>query len=164
MNDDPFWKLKPVPATPLDQVCNCAVDAPYMLLQRLGPNPIVCMHCKREVPPETSGFTPKQAEAIASWNSLYSCFYLLWLDSAEYETWSQHELEDPESALNARSVSLVQSLSSTHPTYYSWFESPGDEDWEPLSSCPLCKSRLRKHGDYLLCDSCHVVGWAPDAA
>lgn len=161
MTTDPYWKLKPQPPTPENEICTCRSKSPYLLQYRLGCNPIVCLGCRGEVEPERSGFTPAQADTIADWNTFYSCFFLLWIDSAEFEVWARAELEIPGSPVNLRSLALVPSLSETHPIYFSWFESPGEEGWEPLSACPVCGAGLRKVEELVVCDRCRAAGCGP---
>jgi hypothetical protein len=94
---DPYWKLRPAPASPENELCHCT-DAPAITLRTvLSPNPIGCLRCNREVLPERIGFSADVAENIASWRSVAESLWLLWLDSGEYEQWAKDKLENPNS-------------------------------------------------------------------
>ena len=49
---DPYWKLRPVGPTPADEICRCADLKGVVLRDSLGENPIHCLVCNGEVPPE----------------------------------------------------------------------------------------------------------------
>jgi hypothetical protein len=49
MEDDAYAPLRPPPGTPLDELCDCPVGAPIMLMTALSWNPIHWLRCNREV-------------------------------------------------------------------------------------------------------------------
>lgn len=89
---DPYWKLRPRPPTPEDEVCHCDKLQAVMLRDELGENPIYCLACNGEVFPEPIGFDERLAEEIAIWRSVHQSLYRLWLDSCEYEIWAAERL------------------------------------------------------------------------
>src|SRR5207249_2147529 len=93
-SDDPYWKLKPPPPAPHDEVCSCAGQPAIVLRSALSYNPIACADCNLEVPPERLGFSEKLAEEIAFWRTFHDAFFHLWLDSAEFEQWARGQLSD----------------------------------------------------------------------
>jgi len=101
-----------------------------MLQAHLSSNPLSCLACGREVPPERIGFSEAFAEKLAFWQSFHNCFYLLWLDSGEFESWAKAQLEDPGSPVNKRGRELVSELSARRTAFYWWFQDTGAEDFE----------------------------------
>ena len=84
---DPYWKLRPPSATPEAELCKCADRPPIVLQDHLSPNPIVCLGCNGEIPPERIGFSAELAERVAFWRNLHDALFMLWLDSSDYESW-----------------------------------------------------------------------------
>jgi hypothetical protein len=82
---DPFWKLRPVPPTPPEDLCSCTGLGAVVVQPHLTANPIVCLTCRGEVLPERIGIDGALAEKIAAWQSFHDAFYTLWLDSGEFE-------------------------------------------------------------------------------
>jgi hypothetical protein len=83
---DPYWKLRPTRATPDDELCKCANQPPIVLQGPFSSNPIACLKCNGEVPPERIGFSADLAERIAFWKNVHEALYTLWLDSSDYES------------------------------------------------------------------------------
>jgi hypothetical protein len=155
-NTDPYWHLRPLPPTPDDEICSCA-DAPPILLQpHLSRNPVACLICNLEVPPERIRFSAALAQGLAHWQSFYNCFDFLWLDSAEFEAWAKSQLEDPSSPVNTRGLELVAELNQVRRTYYSWFQDTGAEDFQPTTRCPLCTAPLIQVHRRRLCEACSI--------
>jgi hypothetical protein len=154
---DPYRKLRPQPPTPEEDLCSCADSPPIVLQAHLSPNPLSCLVCNLEVAPERVGFPETLAEEFASWQSFHNCFYLLWLDSGEFESWAQAQLEDPGSRVNKWGLELVTELRAFHPAYYWWFQDNGAEDFEPLSRCPACQSALTERRGRHVCEQCSIV-------
>ncbi len=88
MAQDKYFKLRVPEPTPADEICRC-VDAPPITLMggTFGFNPIHCLNCNLEVPPETFNLSSVQIDGIAYWRVLHDAISLLWLDSGEYEEW-----------------------------------------------------------------------------
>ena len=154
---DPYWKLRPPPPTPDDELCSCSDSPPIMLQAHLASNPLSCIACNLEVPPERIGFSNAFAEKLAFWQSFHDCFYLLWLDSGEFESWAKAQLEDPRSPVNKRGLALVSDLNRLHRAYYSWFEDSGSEDFQSLSGCPACHNELSEQHNLCTCEKCSIV-------
>ncbi len=154
--NDPFWKLRPPPPTPEDELCACVDGPPIMLQAHLSPNPLSCIACNSEVPPECVGFPEKLAEELASWQSFHDCFYVLWLDSGAFESWAEAQLDDPASTVHMRGRALVSELNVFRRAYYWWFQRV-DETIEPRTSCPVCERHLTEAHGRRICEPCAVV-------
>ena len=59
---DPYEKLRMPGETPEEDLCGCTVPGRIMLRDALGSNPIHCLECNGEVPPERIGFGADLAE------------------------------------------------------------------------------------------------------
>jgi hypothetical protein len=81
---DLYWRLRPAGPTPDDEICHCPAGTAVMLRDGLSDNPLFCVACNGEVPPERLGFDERFAEEIANWLSTHDSLYRLWLDSGEY--------------------------------------------------------------------------------
>ena len=164
-DSDPYWRLRPPPPTPEDEVCCCADNTPLVLQPHLSSNPISCARCNLEVPPERIGFNATLAEALASWQSFHECFYLLWLDSGEFEQWAAAQLLDPSSTVNTRGLELAVQLSDFRRCYLWWFQDKERCDRMPTAECPRCSSKLearfkgeRPQGATLyVCEHCSIA-------
>ena len=156
---DPYWKLRPAPSTPEDEVCHCVNLKAVMLRDALNTNPIHCVACNGEVLPERIGFDWRLAEDIASWRSIYQSLYRLWLDSSEYEMWAAEKLSDPNGRVNVAGRNIVEALNQHIRTYYWWFENTDREDHVPALRCPICGDSLTEvdNRDYRKCESCSVM-------
>jgi len=143
MTDDRYLKLRPFPAPPADELCACQeIEALALCYVFYSRNPLRCLSCNNEVPPERLDLTPAMVDSLASWASFYGCFYLLWLESGEFETWARQQLTDPRSPANERGLAVCGRLSEIKPCYFWWFEETVDEDYQPLSACPRCGAPL----------------------
>jgi hypothetical protein len=155
---DPYWKLRPAPPTPLDELCGCASGEPLLLRSVLGPNPLACARCNLEVPPERLPLPHELADSVAAWRSFHDSFYVLWLDSNEFEDWARSQLQAPDSVVNRRALSLRAELEPIRRTYYWWFQDTGADDFSPLSSCPICSHALADVAlAGLVCQRCSVL-------
>ena len=154
---DPYWKLKPAPATPQDEICSCETLQPIILCYDLGDNPLRCFECNKEIQPERLRPSESLVDAIASWRSFYGSIYLLWLDSKEFEDWATKRLSDPHSPPNERGYEICKRLSEITPCYFWWFQDNSVEDFEPIDRCPKCGALLTKSSDRLICKQCLIV-------
>jgi hypothetical protein len=154
---DPYFKLRPMSATPDDELCKCADKPPIVLQDHLSKNPIACLRCNGEVPPEWIGFTAEMAERLAFWRHLHHALFTLWLDSGEYEVWARTQLENPGGQLNVRGLELVRELNKYRRTYYWWFQDATADGFVPLSRCPCCSADLVEGLDQLVCEACSIV-------
>lgn len=154
---DPYFKLKPLPPTPEEEMCNCENLSEIYLAYKLGNNPLHCLECNGEIPPENLGFHEKFAEQIASWNTTFGSLYLLWLDSGEYEDWAKEKMLDANGQVNKDGLNIVQELSKLSKTYYLWFRE-SYEDPSP-SKCPICNRELKTKNNcsFLFCEQCLIL-------
>jgi predicted nucleic acid-binding Zn ribbon protein len=160
MGNDAYYRLKPPPPTPADEVCSCAEPQPLKLMFALGYNPIHCMACNLEVPPETYRPDESLCEAIAFWRELYRALYMLWLDSGDYEEWAKAQLADMSGRVNQDGMELRARLETLRRTYY-WFFQEQSDDSEAITSCPVCRRLLEESplGTFkqMVCETCSIV-------
>jgi len=114
---DAYTKLRPAPPTPADELCTCDGAQPWLLRSVLTPNPLACALCNLEVDPDRLCVSPALVEGLAHWRSFHDCFYLLWLDSREFEAWGRDQLSDPCSPVNLRGLALSAELGRVRLTY-----------------------------------------------
>jgi hypothetical protein len=128
-----------------------------MLQDHLSPVPLACLRCNGEIPPERVGFSEELAESLAFWRDFYRAFYILWLDSGEYESWARAELERPGSPVNVRGLGLVAQLNRHCRTYYWWFQDCTQDAFLPSSACPRCGRELDDCLGQPVCNPCSIV-------
>lgn len=157
MPSDPYWKLRPAPPTPADEICQCETLDEVALVDRFGENPICCLECRGEVPPERLGFDARLADDLAQWRQLRRALLILELDSGEYEHWAALQLADPNGQVNRLGLELTKRLGAHVPTRYWWFIPVEQSDSN--ETCPICASALidRPKGNVRLCDPCRIV-------
>jgi hypothetical protein len=153
---DLYWKLRPSPTTPDDELCKCVDQPPIVLQGHFSKNPIVCLRCNGEVPPERIGFSADLAERIAFWKNIHDALYTLWLDSSDYESWAIAQLADPNGQVNVQGLAVVRDLNEYRRAYYWWFHDPND-DFIRCSQCPRCSTALVERFGQLVCESCSIV-------
>jgi hypothetical protein len=154
--EDPYFKLRPLGPTADDELCSCGA-VPLVLMCSLGSNPLRCLRCRGEVPPERVGFSADVAEKIAVWRTYFRAFDTLWLDSGEFEELARGQLTDPRSTVNRRGLEAAALLSETRCAYMYWFQESWEADFEPLTTCPGCEARLRLLERRLVCDGCRIA-------
>jgi len=156
---DPYWRLRPVDPTPDDDVCRCPPGTAVMLRDTLTDNPLWCVVCNGEVPPERLGFDARFAEDMASWLSVYDSLYRLWLDSGEYEAWAAARLSDAHGQVNQTGRAIVARLNDITPAYYWWFVNTEAADAEPPVACPVCSGPLGEYAgrDFRVCAVCRIL-------
>ncbi len=155
---DPYWKLRPDLPTPPHELCACPAAEPIVLRSTLTPNPLACARCNLEVVPERLVLPGELADSLAAWRSFHDCFYILWLDSAEFETWAKAQLEAADSPVNTRGLALRAELESVRRAYYWWFQDTGADDFQPRDSCPICDGSLVDRGlTGLVCEPCSLL-------
>jgi hypothetical protein len=134
---DPYWRLRPKAATPNNEICICD-SATFIVLQpHFSPNPLSCARCNLEVPPERIGLHASVADSVATWRTFHEAFYVLWLDSGEFEGWAADQLSDPASPVNRRGLTLARQLSKWRRCYLWWFEIDRLEG-SVAAACPCC--------------------------
>ena len=156
VEEDPYYQLKPCPATPAEDLCCCSTGRILLVRGGVSDNPIACAKCNREVRPEDVGFAQPLAQDLAFWLSFHDCFYHLWLDSGEFEVWAGDQLKDPKSTVNQRGLEVTAKLSEVSPALYWWFQDVGDEVVEPRTQCPVCGESLSPVGWAKGCAECKV--------
>jgi Zn-ribbon putative nucleic-acid-binding protein DUF2310 len=154
---DPYYKLRPEPSTPEDEICQCADDPPIVLQDHLASVPLACLKCNSEVPPELVGFDADLAERIAFWRDLHRALFTLWIDSGDYEDWARTQLQDPQGQLNSRGIEIVNALNTHRRTYYWWFEDASARDFAPPSKCPRCYGDLLERFGCSVCEVCSIM-------
>jgi Zn-ribbon-containing, possibly nucleic-acid-binding protein (DUF2310) len=158
---DPYYKLRPEPPTPEDEICQCADQPPIVLQDHLSSVPLACLRCNGEIPPERIGFDADFAERIAFWRNLHRALITLWLDSGDYEDWARLQLQDPQGQLNSRGLEIVAALNATRRTYYGWFQDVSYDD--PSTSdlraakCPRCYGDLSERFGCSVCEACSIL-------
>ncbi len=156
-----YAKLHSPEPTPEDELCRCREKPPIKLMSTLTRNPLHCMNCNLEVPPETLTLSQEIVVKIAHWQSLYHAIDILWLDSGAYEAWAKEQLTDITSAVNTlgRNVQIV--LNDTRRCYYWYFQDSSSDTYRPLRRCPVCGSALQDYpaGIFLqhICDRDSIV-------
>ena len=161
--DDVYERLRPPPPTPASELCSCSSETPVKIMSTalMGFNPIHCLECNLEVPPERLGFGQELANAIADWLRTYGPIDALELQSGEYEEWARAELMNPDSPPNREALKLARRLNKLVPTYFWFWQPQGDDDWQPASWCPVCGGVLAPHDSglfpQLLCEQDRVV-------
>src|SRR5438552_1446404 len=91
---DRYDALKPFGPTPPDEICSHPQGTPIKLMSLacLSRNPLHCLRCNLEVPPERLDLTPLEVQAVAHWNSMDGAIGWLELDSGPYEAWARAQL------------------------------------------------------------------------
>src|SRR3954447_11247361 len=142
---DVYAKLRAPDPTPADEICSCAGTPPIKLMsmrQVGGFNPIHCLDCNLEVPPERLELPGELVDAIASWDWEHGALLTLELASGDYEQWARARLLDPAGVTNIEGRELAQKITSLRPCYL-WFFQPQDDDyWRARSTCPVCDGGL----------------------
>jgi hypothetical protein len=162
---DPYWKLRPSAPTPPDEICHCPTDTPLVLQGGHFENPLACARCNLDVSPEAVGANVELIDAVASWRDFHNCFYFLWLDSGEFETWASAILRDPSSRVTTEGRRLARALSARRPCYLWWFQDEAAEDRLLPTHCPCCSKNLKERfsgerpqgGSLRVCEDCLVA-------
>lgn len=152
-------KLFPPRPTPADESCSCTGSLPTKLMSTLGYNPVHCMKCNLEVPPERMKFDEPTIESIAHWNSLYRSVYTLWLDSQDYEAWAQSQLAEIGSRINTLGRDIAKAISKEATCFYwaFWDESLSKD---APNSCPICRRKWERspyRANELVCLGCGLA-------
>jgi predicted nucleic acid-binding Zn ribbon protein len=157
--DDPYWKLRPMGPTDAEDLCNCPTIDALVLHDSFGPNPLYCLHCNGEVPPERVGFDAALAEDLAFWHKLQHALNALWLDSGEYEAWAVEQLSDLSGAVNTRAFTLAERISKFIRTYVWLFTDCTVDGYELPTQCPKCAGPLAptRREEVFRCDACAIV-------
>ena len=156
---DIYERLRPPGPTPEDEVCSCEGEPPIKLMtmrQVDAFNPIHCLDCNLEVPPERLGLDVDLVQAIAGWDAEHGAIETLELQSGDYEMWARARLLDPESPTNVEGRELARRLNERRRCFMWFFQPDSDDDWRPRTTCPVCGDELEQyeHGIFpqLLCE------------
>jgi len=162
--DDIYFTLRQPDATPDDEICSCSGAPPIKLMtmrQVHGFNPIHCLDCNLEVPPERLALPAEIVGEIAEWDSEHGALKTLELASGAYEEWAQARLLDAYSPTNIDGRALAAKLSSLRACYFWFFQPQSEDTWQPRTTCPVCSERLRPYDGgifpQLLCEEEHLV-------
>ncbi|MBN1312860.1 MAG: DUF2310 family Zn-ribbon-containing protein [Anaerolineae bacterium] len=158
--NDIYDKLRPPQPTPVDEICGCSGQKAIKLMSTFGFNPIHCLDCNLEVPPERIGLGADLAEATAFWSQVFRAIDRLWIDG-DYEDWAGQELSNIESSVNKRGKKIAEALNSLRRCYYWYHQDQSVDFFKPITSCPLCGKGLSKYtnGIFLqgICEDCSIV-------
>ena len=61
---DPYLRLRPEPAIPDTELCQCPDSPPVALQDHLSSVPLACVRCNGEVPPKRLGFDEDLSGAL----------------------------------------------------------------------------------------------------
>ncbi len=161
---DVYERLRQPGPTPEDEVCSCADEPPIKLMSMRdvdGFNPIHCLNCNLEVPPERVGIDSDLVQAIAAWDAEHGAIETLELQSGEYEMWARARLLDPASPTNVEGRELARRLNERRRCYMWFFQPQSDDDWQPRETCPVCGDELERYDQgifpQLLCERDRLV-------
>ncbi|HEY4346073.1 MAG TPA: DUF2310 family Zn-ribbon-containing protein [Gaiellaceae bacterium] len=161
---DIYEQLRQPGPTPDDELCSCPGEPAIKLmsLRDIGCfNPIHCLDCNLEVPPQRIGIDPELVRAIAFWNAAHGAILTLELQSADYEIWARIQLLDPDSATNTEGREVARELNERRHCYMWFFQPQSDDGWRPRETCPVCGDALTSytHGIFpqLLCERDRLV-------
>jgi hypothetical protein len=161
---DIYAKLRPREPTPLDEICSCPGEPPIKLMsmrQVGGFNPIHCLDCNLEVPPERLALTAEMVEEVAYWDWERGAIETLELASGAYEGWARNRLLDPEGETNVDGRVLAEKLTPIRSCYLWFFQPESDEEWTARTTCPVCGEPLEPYPGgifrQLLCERDRLV-------
>jgi hypothetical protein len=158
--DDPYFRLRPPPPTPSDEMCSCPTAPPIMLMWALGYNPILCLDCNLEVDPEQLPLPLGMVDTVAHWNAIAGAIHRLELDSGPYEEWAQRQLGDLSSPVNVDGLRLRDQLGEAlRYCYYVLYQPLTDDGiYSVPDACPVCGGDFVEYPNgrltRLLCERC----------
>jgi len=161
-----YYRLKPMPPTPKDELCKCKKIGPIKIMSTsVFNNPLHCVYCNKEIRPERLNLNNDIIDAIAFWNTTYKAIDALWLASEEYEKWAGKELTNPKSAVNKNGIALAKEVSRalSLTCYYNIFQDSSTENYTPYTSCPICQGSVKSLKSKIkqsLCKKCNIVFFA----
>jgi len=162
--DDIYARLRPPKATPEGEICSCSGTPPIKLMsmrQVGGFNPVHCLNCNLEVPPERLALSADLVEEIAHWDWEHGALETLELASGSYEEWARSRLLDPDSATNTAGRALAVKVSVLRACYFWFFQPQADDTWQPRKTCPVCAEPLECYDlgifPQLLCEHDRLV-------
>jgi len=159
---DDYGRLRP-PAPTADEICTCPPSTPIKLMgmNGLSYNPIHCLRCNREVPPERLNLDRRLADAIADWRYTYDAIGALELASGIYESWARAQLLDADSPPNVEGREIAGTLNQFCRCYFWFFQPDSDDGFVPRSTCPVCGDPLALYSEgifsQLLCERDRLV-------
>jgi predicted nucleic acid-binding Zn ribbon protein len=162
--DRKYARLYPPGPTDDSELCKCSQRS-LKMMQTLGYNPIHCMDCNREVPPERLGLEERHIQALAHWRHIYDAIDRLWLDSGDYEAWACAQLADPNSGVNQMGRRVCKELQEVSRFYYYCFQNEPEESEEPVRVCPICEGDLEDYPSRIpqqVCQECSLVFFVQD--
>ena len=159
---DPYWRLRDREPIPVEGVCACAGVVPVKLCPAVAStNPILCMACNLEVPPERLAFPEEVVDDLAYWKQLHDALVRLHLDSKEYESWAAARLADVQGRVNVLGRAVRLALEPFRRCYLQYFTDDTNERYFPPAVCPSCGrlSQDAEHGRLRqrVCEPCSLV-------
>lgn len=160
--DDRYQKFRPPASTPDDEICHCVGLKPVKLMSAaLGFNPIHCLDCNLEVPPERLAPSDDLVDAIAFWAQTCGAIDRLWLASGPYEVWAAHELSNIDSPVNKEGREVASGLNKLRRCYYWYHQDQSVQEFHPVTKCPACGRQFSLYtlGIFTqqICESCSIV-------
>lgn len=158
---DIYAALRPPHPTPPDELCDCPPGTPIKLMWSLSFNPIACLDCNLEVPPENVPVPEDAVTAVAYWCQIDAAIQHLELDSGPYEQWARDQLLDPQNRVVTEGREVQRLLNPIRRCYYWFFQPQSDGDFVPRTTCPICERTLTRYQggifSQLVCEHCSVV-------
>lgn len=160
---DPYYRLRPAPLTPPDQICSCAPAQPIMLMSALSENPLHCLDCNLEVEPASLPLPAALTDPVAHWAWIAGAIHTLELDSGPYEAWAQAELLNLASPVNQEGLKLRHALDLIRRCYYVLFQQIDHQSgaFSLPGKCPACSGPFSSYSTgripRLLCEACSLV-------
>ena len=158
---DSYSQLRSSAATPSDEICRCPGQNPIKLMTALGLNPLHCVNCNLEVPPESFALTPVLVSEIVKWRAIDDALHHLWLDSGEYESWAKAQLSDIKSPANTQGLHLREKLNVLRRCYFAYFQDQSGENFQSIQTCPNCHLTLTVYPNgkffQLVCEDCSII-------
>ncbi len=141
----------------------CPPRTPTKLMGTAGLsyNPIHCLRCNLEVPPERLNFGRGLADAIADWLRTYDAIGALELASGTYEGWARSQLLDADSRPNVEGREIAGKLSQFCRCYFWFWQPDSDDGFASRSTCPVCGEPLAPYDEgifrQLICERDRLV-------
>lgn len=144
------------------ETCKCGSRPPVVLQSHFTNNPISCADCNLEVDLNQLNLSEDLVERIAQWNSFYNSFYIIWLDSGEYEKWAKEQLSSADSPVNKRGLTLRDEIAASITCYYWWFIDNAAAEYKPFTKYPNCFGQLTKYANKYnvnthICGQCNII-------
>jgi predicted nucleic acid-binding Zn ribbon protein len=157
-----YSRLKPPKPTPKKEICKCKKrKAIKLMASSLFYNPIHCVDCNLEVPPESIKLDQEVIQEVVYWSAIYRAIDQLWLDSNIYEEWAKAELTDINSRINRMGLTANRSMNKFQKCYFWHFQDQSD-NYISFEKCPKCRRNLESYNGGIfqqkICEKCLIIG------